>query len=146
MSARILVVDDVDINVKLLGAKLASEYFDVLTAGGGAAALAVCSAQLPDLVLLDVMMPEMDGFEVCRRLKADPATSHIPVVMVTALSDAADRLTGLEAGAELSENLSPARILLLEDNKLAAARIVETLTTMAGELIHVTTWEEAAER
>src|SRR6266849_892806 len=100
MSARILVVDDVDINVKLLGAKLASEYFDVLTAGGGAAALAVCAAQLPDLVLLDVMMPEMDGFEVCRRLKADPATSHIPVVMVTALSDAADRLTGLEAGAD----------------------------------------------
>src|SRR5260221_4388592 len=100
MSARILVVDDVDINVKLLGAKLASEYFDVLTAANGAAALAICAAELPDLVLLDVMMPEMDGFEVCRRLKADPATSHIPVVMVTALSDAADRLTGLEAGAD----------------------------------------------
>src|SRR5260370_20176834 len=100
MSARILVVDDVDINVKLLGAKLASEYFDVLTAASGAAALAICAAELPDLVLLDVMMPEMDGFEVCRRLKADPATSHIPVVMVTALSDAADRLTGLEAGAD----------------------------------------------
>src|SRR5712675_2421424 len=100
MSARILVVDDVDINVKLLGAKLASEYFDVLTAANGAAALAICAAELPDLVLLDVMMPEMDGFEVCRRLKADPATAHIPVVMVTALSDAADRLTGLEAGAD----------------------------------------------
>src|SRR6266436_2479822 len=100
MSARILVVDDVDINVKLLGAKLASEYFDVLTASNGAAALAVCAVERPDLVLLDVMMPEMDGFEVCRRLKADPATSHIPVVMVTALSDAADRLTGLEAGAD----------------------------------------------
>ena len=81
MSARILVVDDVDINVKLLGAKLASEYFDVLTAGGGAAALAVCAAQLPDLVLLDVMMPEMDGFEVYRQLKADSATAHVPVAI-----------------------------------------------------------------
>src|SRR5260221_1680855 len=100
MSARILVVDDVDINVKLLGAKLASEYFDVLTASNGPAALRICAAELPDLVLLDVMMPEMDGFEVCRRLKADPATADIPVVMVTALSDAADRLRGLEAGAD----------------------------------------------
>src|SRR5258708_10209026 len=100
MSARILVVDDVEVNVKLLGAKLASEYFDVLTAYDGAAALRLCAAEQPDLVLLDVMMPEMDGFEVCRQLKADPATSHIPVVMVTALSDAADRLTGLEAGAD----------------------------------------------
>src|SRR6267142_485984 len=100
MSARILVVDDVEVNVKLLGAKLASEYFDVLTAADGASALRLCRAELPDLVLLDVMMPEMDGFEVCLRLKADPTTAHIPVVMVTALSDAADRLTGLEAGAD----------------------------------------------
>src|SRR5579862_3452561 len=100
MSARILVVDDVDINVKVLGAKLASEYFDVLTASNGPAALRVCADELPDLVLLDVMMPEMDGFEVCRRLKADPATADIPVVMVTALSDASDRLRGLEAGAD----------------------------------------------
>src|SRR5580658_7994433 len=100
MSARILVVDDVEINVKLLGAKLASEYFDVLTANNGPAALELCTAELPDLVLLDVMMPGMDGFEVCRRLKANPATADIPVVMVTALSDAADRLRGLEAGAD----------------------------------------------
>src|SRR6202051_2582136 len=100
MSARILVVDDVEINVKLLGAKLASEYFDVLTANNGPTALALCAAEHPDLVLLDVMMPGMDGFEVCRQLKADPATADIPVVMVTALSDAADRLRGLEAGAD----------------------------------------------
>src|SRR5690348_8798402 len=191
MSARILVVDDVDINVKLLGAKLASEYFDVLTAGSGAAALAVCAAELPDLVLLDVMMPEMDGFEVCRRLKADPATAHIPVVMVTALSDAADRLTGLEAGADdfltkpvndialfarvrslvrlkrmmeewrlreevcgrfasldggqdgRLEDLGGARIVLLEDSRLATARITETLAPMTGELRHAATCLEA---
>src|SRR5471030_1592735 len=100
MSARILVVDDVEINVKLLGAKLSSEYWDVLSANDGATALRLCAAELPDLVLLDVMMPEMDGFEVCRRLKADPATSHIPVVMVTALDGRRDRLAGLDAGAD----------------------------------------------
>src|SRR3954451_5844477 len=100
MSARVLVVDDVDINVKLLEAKLSSEYFDVLAASNGAAALGIAQNEAPDLVLLDVMMPGMDGFEACRRLKADPRTAEIPVVMVTALSDVADRLRGLEAGAD----------------------------------------------
>src|ERR1700747_3443850 len=100
MSARVLVVDDVDVNVKLLEAKLPSEYFDVLTASNGPSALAIAQNEIPDLVLLDVMMPQMDGFEVCRRLKADPTTAEIPVVMVTALSDVADRLRGLEAGAD----------------------------------------------
>src|SRR5690349_7053426 len=100
MSGRVLVVDDVDVNVKLLEAKLSSEYFDVLTASNGATALEIASSTVPDVVLLDVMMPQMDGFEVCRRLKADPKTADIPVVMVTALSDVADRLRGLEAGAD----------------------------------------------
>ena len=100
MSARVLVVDDIPVNVRLLEAKLSAEYFDVVTAGSGAEALAAVEAQPPDIVLLDVMMPEMDGFEVCRRLKGDPKTSHIPVVMVTALSDSADRVRGLEAGAD----------------------------------------------
>ena len=100
MSARVLVVDDVEINVKLLEAKLASEYFHVVTAGDGVAALAQARRERPDIVLLDIMMPLMDGFEVCRRLKADPATSDIPVVMITALSDAANRVRGLEAGAD----------------------------------------------
>jgi two-component system, cell cycle response regulator len=100
MTARVLVVDDVELNVKLLAAKLASEYFEVVSADNGAAALAMAEAELPDIILLDVMMPRMDGFEVCRRLKADPHTADIPVVMVTALSDVADRLRGLEAGAD----------------------------------------------
>src|SRR5690242_3539959 len=100
MSGRVLVVDDVDVNVKLLEAKLSSEYFDVLTASNGVAALEIAANTVPDVVLLDVMMPQMDGFEVCRRLKADPKTADIPVVMVTALSDVADRLRGLEAGAD----------------------------------------------
>lgn len=100
MSARVLVVDDILPNVKLLEAKLASEYYDVITATSGQEALDKAATQSPDIILLDIMMPGMDGFEVCRRIKADPATAHIPVVMVTALTDAEDRIRGLEAGAD----------------------------------------------
>jgi len=100
MTARILVVDDIPANVKLLEAKLSAEYYDVLTAENGADALAIAESKAPDLILLDVMMPEMDGFEVCRRLKAEPQTAHIPVVMVTALSEVSDRVHGLECGAD----------------------------------------------
>jgi two-component system cell cycle response regulator len=100
MSARILVVDDVPANVKLLEARLSAEYFDVVTASCGAEALAICERGECDIVLLDVMMPDMDGFEVCRRLKANPATHFVPVVMVTALDSPADRVRGLEAGAD----------------------------------------------
>ena len=100
MPGRVLVVDDIPANVKLLEARLGAEYFDVITALSGEEAIAKCLATLPDLVLLDVMMPGMDGFEVCRRLKADPRTLHIPVVMVTALDQISDRIKGLEAGAD----------------------------------------------
>ena len=100
MTARILVVDDVLPNIKLLEARLTAEYFDVLTATHGLDALSICAEGQCDIVLLDVMMPGMDGFEVCRRLKGDPATAHIPVVMVTALDQPADRVRGLEAGAD----------------------------------------------
>ena len=77
MTARILVVDDIPANVKLLEVRLLAEYFDVLTAANGADALEMCENGKIDVVLLDVMMPDMDGFEVCRRLKSDAATSHI---------------------------------------------------------------------
>ena len=100
MSARILVVDDVPANVKLLEARLSAEYFDVLTASNGAEALEICARSECDIILLDVMMPDMDGFEVCRRLKSNPATHFIPVVIVTALDSPADRVRGLEAGAD----------------------------------------------
>ena len=171
MSARVLVVDDIAINVKLLEAKLSSEYFDVLSASSGSAALEIADAELPDVILLDVMMPRMDGFEVCRRLKANPRTADLPVVMVTALSDAANRLRGLEAGADdfltkpvndialfarvrslarlkrmmeewrlrdeicgrfggsqsVAEEGGPARVLIVEEDAFAAARMSETL-------------------
>src|SRR6201996_2600160 len=100
MTARILVVDDVPANVKLMEARLSAEYFDVITALSGQEALATCERAQCDIVLLDVMMPDMDGFEVCRRLKANPSTHHLPVIMVTALDQASDRIRGLEAGAD----------------------------------------------
>ncbi len=100
MSARVLVVDDILPNVKLLEAKLSSEYYDVLTATSGEEALIKAEQDSPDLILLDVMMPGMDGFEVCKRIKGNPALAHIPVVMVTALTDAVDKVRGLEAGAD----------------------------------------------
>ncbi|WP_291838512.1 PleD family two-component system response regulator [Brevundimonas sp.] len=100
MTARILVVDDVEPNVRLLEAKLTLEYYEVLTAMDGHTAIEVASAERPDIILLDVMMPGMDGFETCRRLKADPVTRHIPVVLVTALDGREDKIKGLEAGAD----------------------------------------------
>jgi two-component system cell cycle response regulator len=100
MTALILVVDDLEPNVKLLEAKLAAEYYDVVTANDGFGAIAQAKKHLPDLILLDVMMPGMDGFEACRQIKAAPETSHIPIVMVTALSEPSDRIQGLLAGAD----------------------------------------------
>ena len=100
MTARVLVVDDILPNVKLLEAKLTSEYFDVLCATSGVEALEILKREHPDIVLLDVMMPGMNGFEVCTRIKEDRATMHIPVVMVTALDQPSDRVAGLEAGAD----------------------------------------------
>ena len=100
MSARVLVVDDIPVNVKLLEAKLLVEYYEVIKANDGPSALEMVKEQSPDIVLLDVMMPGMDGYEVCRKIKADPKTCYLPVVMVTALNEVRDRVVGLEAGAD----------------------------------------------
>ncbi|NKE45915.1 PleD family two-component system response regulator [Roseomonas frigidaquae] len=100
MTARILVVDDIAANLRLLEIKLLNEYYEVAIAASGPEALTTVQRWMPDVVLLDVMMPGMDGYEVCRRLKAQPGTAHIPVVMITALTDPAERVRGLEAGAD----------------------------------------------
>src|SRR6201987_894809 len=188
MSARVLVVDDVEANVKLLEAKLSSEYFYVLSAYNGLSALQIAEAELPDVILLDVMMPRMDGFEVCRQLKANNRTTDVPVVMVTALSDCATRLRGLEAGADdfltkpvndvalfarvrslvrlkrmmeelrvregicskfggggtpLSEDTGPARIMIVDDDEFAVARMTETLLPIANSVARASTCTEA---
>jgi two-component system cell cycle response regulator len=100
MTARVLVVDDILANVRLLEAKLSAEYFEVITAMNGLDALDAIERSKPDIILLDVMMPGIDGIEVCRRIKANAATQHIPVVMITALDQPEDRVRGLEAGAD----------------------------------------------
>ena len=191
MSARVLVVDDLLPNVKLLEAKLTSEYFEVLTASDGPAALEMIQEHPPDIVLLDIMMPGMDGFEVCTRIKENPKTMHIPVVMVTALSGASDRVRGIECGADdfltkpvndmalfarvrslvrlkmmmdewgmreqtsdqlgamrderpiADEDATNARVLILDDNAVAAAQAVETLKWDQNEVATATTVEDA---
>jgi two-component system cell cycle response regulator len=100
VTARVLIVDDIETNVRLLEARLTAEYFDVITASSGPEALEICAREDIDIVLLDVMMPDMDGFEVCRQLKANPKTHHLPVLMVTALDQPSDRVKGLDAGAD----------------------------------------------
>ena len=100
MTARVLVVDDLEPNVKLLEAKLRAEYFDVIGAYSGNEAVERAKSDQPDIILLDVMMPGMDGFEACRIIKSTQETAHIPIVMVTALDQQADRVAGLKAGAD----------------------------------------------
>src|SRR5665648_1150438 len=170
MTARVLVVDDVDANVKLLEVRLTAEYFEVCTARSGPEALQICTREGTDIVLLDVMMPGMDGFEVCRRLKAEPRTQHIPVIMVTALDEPGDRVKGLEAGADdfltkpvddlalITRVKNLARLKLLTDEMLMRASTEEQMgfgATMgarleeagrAGRIMLVEDRERSAER
>jgi two-component system cell cycle response regulator len=129
MTARVLVVDDVPANVKLLEARLSAEYFDVMTAVSGQEALAICERADCDVVLLDVMMPDMDGFEVCRRIKSGIGTHHIPVVIVTALDQPSDRVKGLESGADdfLTKPVSDVALI-------ARVRSLSRLKLMTDEL------------
>lgn len=100
MTARVLVVDDVRSNRKLLQTRLSLEYFEVLAATNGPDAIAICQKGECDIVLLDVKMPGMDGFEVCRRLRTSRETAHLPIVLLTALDRPADRVRGLDSGAD----------------------------------------------
>lgn len=126
MTGLVLVVDDIPANLRLLKAKLGAEYYGVAEAGSGQEALDLLGTVDPDVILLDVMMPGMDGFEVCRRIKQDPQTSHIPVVMVTALSEMSDRLKGLEAGAD-DFLTKPVRDIALFSRVKSLARYKQTI-------------------
>src|SRR6202008_2521698 len=129
MTARVLVVDDVPANVKRLEARLSAEYFDVTTASSGQEALTICERAECDVVLLDAMMPDLDGFEVCRRLKNGATTHHIPVVIVTALAQPSDRIKGLQAGADdfLTKPVSDVALI-------ARVRSLSRLKMMTDEL------------
>ncbi|MEM9740606.1 MAG: PleD family two-component system response regulator [Pseudomonadota bacterium] len=100
MSARILVADDIDANRRVLKGKLEANFHVVMEAVNGRQAIEIAMKERPEIILLDVMMPELNGYQTCEILKAAPETAHIPVVMVTALTDVEDRLKGLRAGAE----------------------------------------------
>jgi two-component system cell cycle response regulator len=133
MSARILIVDDVPANTRLLEARLSAEYYQVASAQDGYEALQKAAEWQPDLILLDVMMPGMNGFACCRRLKQDPETFHIPVVMITALSDARERVQGLDAGETLLARVRGlVRLKRLLDEWRARGRTARALG-LAGE-------------
>jgi DNA-binding response OmpR family regulator len=97
---RILVVDDNPMNLDILQALLGAHGYEILTATDGEAGLAIAREKQPDLILLDVMMPKIDGLEVCRRLRADSSLPFMPVIMVTAKADSKDIVAGLEAGGD----------------------------------------------
>ncbi|MEW7006891.1 PleD family two-component system response regulator [Lentilitoribacter sp. EG35] len=134
MTARVLVVDDIPANVKLLETHLLAEYFDVLTAENGLSALEICDKTQVDLILLDIMMPGIDGFEVCRRLKANPKTTHIPVVMVTALDQPEDRVEGLKCGADdfLTKPVNNMQLMARVKSLLRLKMLTDELRVRAG--------------
>jgi len=111
-AARVLVVDDTPHNVKLLADLLAVKGYGVATAVNGEEALAAVASERPDLVLLDVMMPGLSGYDVCRRIRADPSTALLPVVLVTSLDPQQERVKGMEAGADdfLSKPINQAEL------------------------------------
>lgn len=100
MSARILVVDDISTNLKVLEVRLSAEYYEVVTATNGPQAIEICERGQCDIVLLDVMMPGLSGYDVCRKIRQTPATALLPVVMVTSLDPQTERVHGIEAGAD----------------------------------------------
>jgi adenylate cyclase len=132
---KILAVDDLPRNVRLLEAILGANGFSVIPATSGAEALEKVAAERPDLVLLDVMMPEMDGYEVCRKLREDPATRFLPVVMVTS-SDVADRLTAIEAGADdfIQKPLDQQELLARVRSLIRIKRYHDTIESQSAEL------------
>ena len=135
-AATILIVDDEIQNRKLLEALLRPEGYRTLTVSSGKDALAAIAGSKPDLILLDIMMPEMDGYEVASRLKANPATSNIPVIMLTAQIDREARLAGLKAGAEefLTKPVDRAELWLRVRNLLRLKELGDFLRNHASIL------------
>jgi class 3 adenylate cyclase/CheY-like chemotaxis protein len=132
----ILVVDDVPDNVEILQLRLESQDYEVITAGDGEAALAIVRDQLPDLVLLDIQMPKLDGIETVKQLKADTALPFIPVIMVTARSDAKDVVAGLEAGGDdyLTKPVDQAGLLARVRAMLRIKALHDTVQEQANRL------------
>ena len=131
----VLAVDDLPANVRLLDAVLSPRGYRVLGAGSGPEALALVAEHRPDLILLDIVMPEMDGYEVCRRLRQDPATAFLPVVMITASGDQ-ERLLAIEAGADdfVAKPFDKAELLARVRSLLRIKRYHDTIEGQTAEL------------
>ena len=142
--ATILVVDDLDQNIRLLEAVLTPRGYAVVSATSGAEALAAVQADPVDLVLLDIVMPEMDGYEVCRRLRADEATQYLPVVMITA-SGEQEKVAAIEAGADdfIAKPFEQAELLARVRSLLRIKRYHDTIEAQAAELAE---WNQQLER
>ena len=142
---RILIVDDNPMNLEILQTRLAVHGYEIVTAADGEEALTIASEKQPDLILLDVMMPRMDGIEVCRRLRSDPALPFTPIILVTAKSDSKDVIAGLEAGGDeyltkpvdqpalVARVKSMLRVKALHDTVQAQAARLEALATQLRE-------------
>jgi len=143
--AKILVVDDTPKNVKLLDYLLTGKGYAVVTAASGPEALAQVEAERPDLVLLDVVMPEMSGYEVCRKIRENPATGILPVVMVTALDPAQERVKGLEAGADdfLTKPINQPELLARVRSLLRIKELYDTVQSQAAQLV---VWNQTLEQ
>ncbi len=142
---RILIVDDNPTNVKVLQTRLAAEGYEIITAADGAEGLAAARQHIPDLILLDVMMPNIDGFEVCRRLRADASFPFTPIIMVTAMADSKDVVAGLEAGGDeyLTKPVDHAALAARVRSMLRIKRLHDTVETLAAE---VKEWNVTLER
>ncbi len=142
---RILVVDDTALNVKMLADLLTFKGYQAVTAASGAEARAKIEAEHPDLVLLDVMMPGMNGYEVCQKIRANPATGMLPVVMVTALDPGQERVKGIEAGADdfLSKPINQPELLARVRSLLRIKELWDTVQSQAGQLAD---WNKSLEQ
>jgi adenylate cyclase len=143
--ARVLIADDNPANVRILSMRLAADGYDVVTARDGEEALAVAHESQPDLILLDVMMPKLDGITVCRRLKAAQETSFTPIILVTAMTEAKDIVAGLEAGADeyLTKPVDHAALSARVRSMLRIKALHDTVTAQAAEIAR---WNATLER
>jgi class 3 adenylate cyclase len=143
--ARVLIADDNPANVRILSMRLGADGYDVVTARDGEEALAVAGEAQPDLILLDVMMPKLDGITVCRRLKATQGASFTPIILVTAMTEAKDIVAGLEAGADeyLTKPVDHAALSARVRSMLRIKALHDTVTTQAQEIAR---WNVTLER
>ena len=143
--ARVLIADDNTANLRILRTRLAADGYDIVTAGDGAEALAVARDAEPDLILLDIMMPKVDGIEVCRQLKAAQGSGFTPIILVTAMTDAKDIVAGLEAGAD--EYLTkPVDHAALSARVRSMLRIKGLHDTVAAQAQEIARWNATLER